>query len=51
MEMADVILVPPEAPMTSLASPFASTNIVGLMDDNGRFPGFSSLFGDPGKPK
>ena len=38
-EIAVVIFVPPEAPTTKRGTPSRSTNIDGVMDDMGRFPG------------
>lgn len=49
--MAVVILVPPEAPTTKRGTPLLSTNIVGDMEDRGRFPGAIKLLSDGSTPK
>lgn len=46
-----VILVPPEAPTTSLTRPSLSTTTLGHMDDSGLFPGFMKFAADAGTPK
>ena len=50
-EIAVVIFVPPEAPTTSRGTPLESTNIDGLMEDIGRFPGAIKLLLDGSTPK
>ena len=47
---AVVILVPPAAPSTMLASPFSSTMMVGHIDDSGRFPGLMKFSLDGSTP-
>ncbi len=49
--MAVVILVPPEAPTARRGTPFPSTNMVGVIEDMGRFPGSIKLLGDGATPK
>ena len=38
-----MILVPPAAPRTNLASPLSSRMIVGHIEERGRFPGLAKL--------
>lgn len=45
-----VILVPPAAPTTKIASPFSSTTTLGHIDDMGLFPGTIKFDGDGGTP-
>ncbi len=46
-----VILVPPDAPVTSRTSPDSlSMMIVGHVDESGIFPGLMKLLGDGGMP-
>lgn len=40
----------PAAPRLSRTSPFLSVIIVGVIDDNGRFPGLMKFAGDAAKP-
>ena len=46
-----VILVPPEAPVTSLTLPSPSMMMLGTMDESGVFPGMGKLLGEGGMPK
>lgn len=46
-----MILVPPDAPITILTSPSLFVMIVGVIEDNERFPGAIALLGEPGSPK
>lgn len=46
-----VILVPPEAPTTSLTCPSEPTTILGHMEDRGLFPGLMKFAADAGTPK
>jgi len=45
-----VIFEPPAAPAARTKSSFSSVNIVGHIEDIGRFPGFMKLDGDDGIP-
>ena len=47
---AVVILIPPAAPRTMLASLFSSRIIVGHMEERGRFPGLTKLALDGSNP-
>lgn len=49
-EIAVVILVPPDAPITKRAWPFLSKNIDGAVEDIGRFPGSIILDSDGSTP-
>lgn len=46
-----MILVPPEAPTTSLTCPSESATILGNMEDRGLFPGLMKFAADAGTPK
>ena len=45
-----MILLPPEAPITSFTSPLLSVMIDGLIDDMGRLRGLMKFEGDGGRP-
>jgi hypothetical protein len=47
---AEVILVPPEAPTTKIASPSEFTTITGLIEERGIFPGTMKFSGEGGTP-
>ena len=49
-DTAVVIFVPPDAPITKRATPFLSTNIDGVVEDCGRFPGAIMLASDGSTP-
>lgn len=50
-EIAVVILVPPEAPITITTSPSLSAITVGLTDDKERLPGAMKFEGEGWSPK
>ena len=49
-EMAVVIFVPPDAPITKRATPSLSKNIDGAVEDWGRFPGSIMFDSEGSKP-